>query len=75
MTLEELKVEADKLATEMRSINIRSWGLKPRIHDDWCRRMRQLSDGLSHLKEENDDQLFAKKAPPPPPVKVTPSQL
>lgn len=70
-TLEELQQDADKLATEMRKINIRSWGLKPHIHDDWCKRARAISDGLMQLKEENDDQLFAKKAPPPPPKAVS----
>ncbi len=63
MTLEELQLEADKLATEMRKINIRSWGLKPRIHDDWCERARMISDGLNALEP--------KKVPPSPPSKIS----
>lgn len=59
MTLEQLQHEATKLATEMRRINVRSFGLKPNVHDDWCKRMEKISQGLLALD--------AKKAPPPPP--------
>jgi len=59
MTHEELLHETQKLATEMRKMNVTSYGLKVSIHEDWCRRMERIATAVRE---------GVKKKPPAPPV-------
>lgn len=42
-----------KLYTEMSSLNVRSFGLKPRIHEDWMRRVQTATRQIEEYMKED----------------------